>query len=160
MNDYLCYSGTAAEWSSPSAWADVVRIVLPIARKRNQRDASALPGEAITAAISENERQRRTLVGILVRMAAARDITRTAFHTAESFLDALPRNKGLPKVIPDGEGGLVMAWAFPGQPRTLVTLADWTLYPVVRAGSPQAAYLPDTPFDGVIPDEVLAVIPG
>jgi hypothetical protein len=97
---------------------------------------------------------------VVSRLLAAGEISRTTFHAVAAFVEALPRSKCLPKVTSDGEGGLTMAWTVPGQNRTLITLADWTLYAVFQAGSPEAEYLPDVPFAGIIADEILTVIPG
>jgi len=117
--------------------------------------SDALPGEVMTEEVLENENQRRILIGIFGRFAAEDQISRATARAAEKLIDALPRDAVLPVVSLDGEGGVVMAWALPGRARTLATLADGVLWVVARAGTPQAEYLPETPFDGVLPDGLL-----
>ena len=60
---------------------------------------------------------------------------------------------------PDGEGALTLAWSVPGQGRTIVTVADGTLYVVGNAGTLHATYLPDVDFTGALPEDLLALIP-
>lgn len=161
MNEYRSF-GTSVDrdYAPASMWAGFDE--MPVLRPPMQRQAkpsSALPEAVITDEISENEQQRRTLSSILARFAAERQITRTSMHAAEAFIEALPRVKKLPKVAPDGEGGVLMAWER-RQGRTLVTVADWMLYVVAKAGTPWAFYLDDMTFDENIPSDVLTVIPG
>jgi len=80
--------------------------------------------------------------------------------TAEAFLRTLPDNKTLPKLSPDGEGGVMMVWE--GNGRTLLVTADETvLHAVFAAATPDAVYLNDIPFDAAktIPREILDAIP-
>lgn len=121
--------------------------------------ATALPGERLTAAVMQNHEQRRVLLRVLARFGAEGMISMSTLQAAELFVQAFPRGKQLPIVAPDGDGGVLMAWAVPGQGRTLVTVADSMLFVVSRAGAPDAEYLPDLTFDGVIAEEVLAIIP-
>lgn len=158
-------TSTGFDFSPTSIWGEFSHpATLPRPRKRHvarRSDASALPGVAITADVTENEEQRRTLIGILSRFALEREISRTSMHAAQCFVEALPRSKTLPKVSPDGDGGVLFAWSVPGDARTLITVADWMLYAVARAGTLDAQYFEDISFDeGVIPDELLAVISG
>jgi hypothetical protein len=164
MDEYRSFdTSTDTDYAAPSAWAELYEQAparrAPTRQGWRASTTSALPGVAITPEVSENEQHRRTLLSVLSRFAAERSITRTTMHATESFIDALPRGKQLPKVTPDGDGGLLMAWDVPNQARTLATIADWMVYTVVRAGTPQAMYFEDMPFDGVIADQLLAVIP-
>ena len=122
--------------------------------------AEALPGEALTPAVSANIDERRTLQGVFRTFARYGAIGQGTLASLERFLDALPRAKHLPTVAPDGEGGLTLAWAVPGHGRTLVTVEDSTLYVVANAGTHGAHYLPDLDFAGALSDELLALIPG
>lgn len=79
---------------------------------------------------------------------------------AEKFLYLLPMGKRLPKIAPDGEGGLIMAWEGQGEP-ILATVDGPRLHAVIAAGTQDAKYFDDLPFDGPdIPDEILNAIPG
>ncbi|MCM3563716.1 hypothetical protein [Hydrogenophaga intermedia] len=80
-------------------------------------------------------------------------------RAAQGFINALPRGRTLPKLAPDGEGGVVLAWEVPNRGRTLITIADWEAYAVSDAGTKQAQYFDDMPIDGIIPDSLLSVIP-
>lgn len=122
-------------------------------------DNSTFPGEVLTEAVADNVADRRVLLRVLRKLAKDESITRSTLIAAKGFLDALPRAKNLPTVSPDGEGGLTLAWSVPGLGRTLVTVADGTLYIVGNAGTLQATYLPDVDFTGTLPDELLALIP-
>ena len=78
---------------------------------------------------------------------------------AEKFLAVLPKGKVLPKIAPDGEGGLVMAWEAP-EATTLITVDGAYLSAVFGAGLPHAIYIDPIIFDGPrIPNEILHVIP-
>ena len=128
-------------------------------RRKVSASASALPGQAITAAVVELEERRRILVGVVARFANEGEISKSTLQSALAFLDGLPRTAALPKVASDAEGGVLMAWTVPGQARTLVTVADGVVHAVSQAGTPEAGYLPDLPFDGTVPVEVLQIIP-
>jgi len=52
-----------------------------------------------------------------------------------------------------------MAWEVPNSGRTLITLNDSVICGVACAGTPEAFYLEDVRFDGVISDAFLAIIP-
>lgn len=52
-----------------------------------------------------------------------------------------------------------MAWEVPNSGRTLITLNDSVIYGVAGAGTPDAVYLEEVSFYGVIGDAFLAVIP-
>lgn len=164
MDDYRGSDSTStyADYESATGWVNLNEPVRrpPAMRMRRRGSVGALPGIVITAEISENEEHRRTLRGMFARLTSGRLLSQDAMYAAEGFLEALPRHKQLPRVAPDGEGGLLMAWDVPGEGRTLITVGDWVLYAVARAGTAQAHYFDDTPFEEVIPDELLAAIPG
>lgn len=158
MYDFSGYSGSTT-WDSIGEFADASYAPRVQRPSKRRAEASALVGVAITAAVTKNEEERRTIADILSRLAVERYISKTSMHTAQCFIEALPQGKHLPKISPDGEGGVLFAWAVAGHGRTLITLSDWMAYAVADAGTPAARYLSDTPFEGVIADELLAVIP-
>jgi hypothetical protein len=162
MDDYTSYgTSTDVDYAAPSVWAEFYETPRrsPQPKRATRSGTNALPEVVLTEEVSENERKRRTLAGIFAKFAADKEITRSTMYAAETFIEALPRNKDLPQVAPDGEGGLTLAWTVHGHGRTVIALADWMLYPVARAGTNQALYLNDAAFSGVIPDDVLALIP-
>lgn len=164
MENFSTY-GTSTAWSESPAceWGEVTDTTPLLQLKQRARrslDASAFPGLVITREVSENEEHRRVISDILSRFAAEGAIARTTMHAAQCFIEALPRDRRLPTLAPDGDGGVVLAWEVPRDGRTLITLSDWIAYAVARAGTRYAEYLDDMPFDGVlVPDDLLAIIP-
>jgi hypothetical protein len=81
-------------------------------------------------------------------------------RTAQRFLEVLPPDRELPRVAPDGDGGLYMAWGKPGQPTVVVGIVDNAVYGVVAPGTPQSRHIPEQEFDGEnVPPEILSAIP-
>lgn len=165
MEDYgYAQASTDNDYESIGSWSD---FGVPAATQRQRvpkrvpkrYTAEAFPGVAITAKLSENEEHRRALIGIFKKFGSSGQLSPASTISAEIFLRALPHDKDLPKVSLDGEGGLTMAWQVPGQARNLITISDWMIYAVSQAGTVNAIYLPDTPFNGLIPENILAVIP-
>lgn len=75
------------------------------------------------------------------------------------FVSYLPANKILPKVAPDGEGGVVFAWEGL-ESDTLVVIEKGFISAVIRATRPDAEYFHNIPFDcDQIPSEILQAIP-
>ena len=87
-------------------------------------------------------------------------LTAQTSRNAQRFLDLLPSDRKLPKVAPDGDGGLYMAWEKHGEPTVVVGVGDDRLFAVVNPGTPESLHISETAFDGVsIPPEILSVIP-
>jgi len=85
-------------------------------------------------------------------------IDRQTLEAAIVFLQLLPEQIDFPKVIPDGEGGLVMQWDQRQSPALLV-VDRWKLHGVGNAGTDQAEYLePVTLMPSHIPPAVLAIV--
>ena len=81
-------------------------------------------------------------------------------RTAQRFLEVLPTHRELPRVAPDGDGGLYMAWEKPGQTTVVVGIVDNAVYGVVAPGTPKSRHIPEEEFDGEnVPPEILSVIP-
>lgn len=163
MSDYYRSHDTStdSDYAVVSEWADLP-FNYPVDGSNSgvARDARALPGVPITDEVIESERQRRTLGVVLRRFAGERQITRATLRSALDFVGELPHAKVLPRVAPDGDGGVMLVWDTPGQGQTVITLADSMVYAVARAGTAHAHYFDDMPFDGVIEDELLDAIPG
>lgn len=74
------------------------------------------------------------------------------------LLYALGMKKRLPKIAPDGEGGLDLLWD--GDSPVLIVVDGWKLHVVFNAATPQATYLDGVPFNGLsIPDFISKAIP-
>lgn len=133
---------------------------------KNWYDAAVLPGQAVTPSTVAAYRARRRLRQLVDRLCADlsvlgvegrpqhAEMTRAA---SRCFLNALPLSAPLPKVSPDGEGGLIFLWL--DAPKLLVGVDDWTLHYVQAAGTPQAVYRDDVAFaENSLPDELLLAI--
>ncbi|GJI89401.1 hypothetical protein [Duganella hordei] len=79
--------------------------------------------------------------------------------SAIAFFKALPNSKLLPKVAPEGEGGLTAIWQTGNAPLILV-IEDWRFHMVKSATTAAAEYFDGLLFDGEkIPQEVIEAIP-
>ena len=138
--------------------AFMLRTVTP-AQAPAAPDSGALPGELLTEAVATNLEDRRVLLRVFRKLAGDAKITLPTHASLVKFLEALPRDKHLPTVSPDGDGGLTLAWPIHGRGRTLITVANGVLYVVGNAGTPQATYMPEVDLTGTLPDGLLALIP-
>ncbi len=87
-------------------------------------------------------------------------VTTETARTARSLLKILPSDRELPRIAPDGEGGLYMAWEELGEQTVIVGISEDELYAVVGPGTPKSRHVQETKFDqNVIPPEILNVIP-
>jgi hypothetical protein len=87
-------------------------------------------------------------------------LTAETSRNAQLFLDLLPTDRELPKVAPDGDGGLYMAWERPGRPTVIVGVTGDRLFAVVNPGTAKSRHVPEARFDGSsIPGPILDVIP-
>lgn len=79
-------------------------------------------------------------------------------EAASAFLRALPAECRLPKIAPDGEGGVILAWET-AQRELVMSVCGWTLYPVINLSS-KPEHLSGLNFDGEkIPDTILRHLP-
>ena len=82
-----------------------------------------------------------------------------AAATAQRFLKALPSNRELPKVAPDGEGDLLFVWE-PPHGNCIVTVQNNLLHMVDGPGSPYAEHIDAQDYSGDrIPIAILHAIP-
>lgn len=76
-----------------------------------------------------------------------------------AFLKALPDQYRLPKIAPDGEGGVTMRWSL-DHFDVIVSVDGWSLYTTVAPSSDNPEYLDVFNFDGsAVPKEILKHIP-
>lgn len=127
-------------------------------------DVAVMPGEAITDEVLEYKAKRERLlnlismfrrVGFSRTIGRVNKITSQTASAASAFIRALPERFPLPKVVPDGEGGLLLAWTISGE-EFLLVVDNWLLHGVKDAGTPRAVYIEGIPFDGEnIPEAIL-----
>jgi hypothetical protein len=80
-------------------------------------------------------------------------------ETGKRFLKALPFNRELPKVSPDGEGDLLFVWE-PPQGNCVVTIQDRILHVVEQPGTRSVEHIDNQPFTGRrLPVSILPAIP-
>jgi hypothetical protein len=82
-------------------------------------------------------------------------ISSRSLHTALDLLRRLPNRVVLPRFAPDSEGGVILSWTTFGE--TMLTIVeDAMLHFVFNAGSADAVYVDDVPYeDGTIPEILL-----
>lgn len=163
MDDYSGsaeYSGTLSGWGPVPEWNSGEPAPARPTYRRNAQvfDVGALPGETLSAAVLENRQQRRALMSVVLRYERLAAISAATFDSIRLFLDALPRSAPLPKVAPDGEGGLLLAWTLGDGHRTLVTVDDGSLHAVTKAGTAESEYFNNIVFEGDIPGDLLQSI--
>jgi hypothetical protein len=154
-------SGTATEWVSYE-WESEPGLPKYRIQKLGSAalvvDIGVVPGERATAEVLANDRERQLLASVIRKLERHAEVSSASHEAAKTFLDALPRTTPLPKVAPDGDGGLLLAWTLESGTRTLVTIDGWTIHCVSRAGTEMAEYSDDLAFDGTIPVEVQEAI--
>jgi hypothetical protein len=131
-------------------------------------DLSVLPGEAASSEALSRDKDREVLLELVRRFSveglswvsgSTVKISTTTSAAATAFLQALNTARVLPKISPDGEGGLLLVWERVENP-VLVVVEGWRLHLVTAAATPRATYSDDLPFDGEqIPKVVLDAIP-
>jgi hypothetical protein len=111
----------------------------------------------------ERERTRKKLMQLIKRFEAEgvsfgldEEVTCDAAsaEAASAFLRALPAEYPLPKIAPDGEGGVILAWES-AQRELVMCVCGWALYPIINPSS-KPEHLSSLNFDGEkIPDQIL-----
>lgn len=130
-------------------------------------DISVFPGERATAESLKRQRNLRRLRRLIERFAtegfswSSKSISKITSDTAgaaQRFLDLFPSSAKLPKIAPDGDGGLTAVWDRNGN-HDLLVLDGWTLHIVRNAATDHAEYDEDIPFDGqLLPESVKSLI--
>jgi len=131
-------------------------------------DAAVLPGQMVTEDVVTRNKTKARLIE-LIRQFAAEGFSRAdgvdgkiTPETAEAanilFNTLLPAAK-IPKVAPDGEGGLMVVWEHEVDPVVLV-VDNWKVHLITAATTPRAQYFEDLPFDGEqVPRQVIEAVP-
>jgi hypothetical protein len=151
---------TSASSSLYGIGLDAIQVAARIIGKVS-KDSSVHAGRLLSADLLDREKARGLISTSLKRFATESyeglRITSETQTAAQGFISAIGETFDLPKVAPDGEGGLMLVW----EAASVALVVDgWRLHLVVDAGTPHARYFDDLPFDGKnLPDEVLKVVP-
>ncbi len=129
-----------------------------IERKIPERDATSYSDDAATIRSAEHAATIQKLRQLLLRFqnegfsfSGPNDesrITVASRFAAERLLNLLPTEYQLPRIAPDDEGGVILAWPDVGGQSVLITMDGWTLHLVNAPARNAADYLDDLPFDG------------
>lgn len=116
----------------------------------------------------EHENRRAALTAIIQQMETVSPswdgsdgtvISPESSETAIRFLAALPTNRELPKVAPDGEGNVIFVWE-PPHGNCLVTVVPNCLHMVDKPGGLAVQHIDDQEFTGNrIPLLILSALP-
>jgi hypothetical protein len=157
------------EPSIPDEITDNLGAALTSKTMRRQPDAEIVgnPGAALTPETMRRQADAAALIHLIGYLAqdgiswSADDAVKISTGTAKSalmFFQHLPTTSVLPKISPDGEGGLMAVWEKDGGP-TLVIIDNFNIHLATGATTPEAQYFPEFVFDGEqIPDVVLKAI--
>jgi hypothetical protein len=128
-------------------------------------DVAVLPGRNLTADVLSRQdsiKKMKSLLEILFHqpllwgMDAFVEITWETQAASSRFIDLLPEDVAIPRVAPDGEGGLSLYWETQDHRHHLGGVDGWTLHFVFDAGQGNARYLDNVLFDGdEIPDQIV-----
>jgi hypothetical protein len=127
------------------------------------------PGRVLTRSVLAWMRRRRELLALIHQLAGVgfsrvagrvEPVTATAAASAKAFISMLPQGAKLPRVVPDGEGGLMAIWG-DGVGELMAIIDDAHIHFVVHPTAPNAKYYDDVPFSGsdfLLPPEVLEIL--
>jgi hypothetical protein len=130
------------------------------------QELSAFAGQAADVQTLERVRARKRLneavdffrvSGFFSPTGERLHISEVTRALAQRFLKLLPDTIALPQLAPDQDGGLMLYWSGPSE--IVITIEDYRLHCVKNAGTQQAEYLDDVPFEGdAIPAAVFAAL--
>jgi hypothetical protein len=133
----------------------------------DKKDASSNEYVGVNSLTLEYERTQRNLIQLIKRFEVEgfsfgldEEIRCDAAsaEAASAFIRALPAQYLLPKIAPDGEGGIILAWEN-AERELVMSVCGWTLYPVINPLS-KPEHLNSLNFDGEkIPDQILRHLP-
>jgi hypothetical protein len=146
------------ESSWPLSWSDDAPQSQSYRKKAKPQAATVHAGIALTDEVLRNIELRSVLAGVVNKLAFAGEVTSSSRAAACRFLKELPANAPLPKVSPEGDGGVVFAWGSVADGRNLVILEDWAFHVVLNAGTQGAIYHEGLPFAELVPNQVFEAI--
>ena len=130
--------------------------------KRRSPSSAVMPGEALTKEVMARFKEKQNFIA-LIDMFTREDfyqhvdarISETTAEAAKAFFTLLIKKiSKLPKIAPDGDGGLLSVWENDGATAMLV-IDGWSLHFVTHAMTPNANYFDDVRFnEEEIPAEI------
>jgi hypothetical protein len=131
-------------------------------------DVAVLPGRNLTSEFLSREAEERKLKSLIEHffrnplsweMHEPTPVTWDTQLATLRFIDLLPDDVALPRVAPDGEGGITLHWETPDHRYHLGGVDGWRLHFVFDAGQAHARYIDDVSFSGdEIPDQILQLL--
>lgn len=128
-------------------------------------DVAVLPGRNLTAALLLRENSLRKIKSLIESFFyepfswGTDEPTAITWETqlaSSRFIDLLPDDVVLPRVAPDGEGGVTLHWETQDHRHHLGGVDGWRLHFVFDAGQEHARYVDNIKFDGdEIPGQIL-----
>jgi hypothetical protein len=128
-------------------------------------DVAVLPGRNLTADLllrQNNLKKIKSLIETFFREPFSwgthepTEITWETQVASSRFIDLLPDDVALPRVAPDGEGGVTLHWETQDHRHHLGGVDGWRLHFVFDAGQEDARYVDNIKFDGdEIPNQIL-----
>lgn len=131
-------------------------------------DAFAYSGESATLRAAEHDTavealavllERFQIIGFSLGAAERVTITKATEDAALTVLRNLTPEYQLPKLAPDGEGGVLLVWETADK-SVILTVHGWTLHLVQAPAAALSDYVDDVPFDGqALPERIRKLIP-
>ena len=150
------------------AYFDIGGAAAPRPRVVRHTTTSAALGAISVYYDSAFENRREALAQLIQYFAAtgltwsdqeARPIEQASMETALAVIGAIPHTRALPKVTPDGEGGVMLVWDSEGS-KAMITVAGTTLFPVIDPGEATSEHMQELVFAGdALPIQLLGMIP-
>ena len=81
-------------------------------------------------------------------------VDKESLYSARNFLLSLPETFPLPKIYPDGDGGIMFVWSTPTK-STIMVIEGIVFHLVKNAGSDQAEYFDGIPLQEIPPQELI-----
>jgi hypothetical protein len=139
----------------------------PQVRPDPSDNAAVFPGKLANADTIRYEKKREELITLVKQLSSDPFSWNSNAHcvvdgdtaiAATRFLSRIPTPWKLPRLAPNGEGGLIMIWDHDAS-QAIVVVTEWKLHLVSNPGTSAAAYIDDEPFDGeTIPTEFISVL--
>ena len=130
--------------------------------RRSVSSSAVLPGVALTDEVIARIKEKQNFIA-LIDMFARKDffqnedakITDTTAEAAKAFFTLLIKKVSkLPKIVPDGDGGLLSVWE-KDETTAMLVIDGWNLHLVTHAMTPNAIYYDDRRFnEEEIPTEI------
>ena len=85
-------------------------------------------------------------------------VTTQTGRNARQFIDLISDKYELPKVAPDGEGGLVFGWEKDDTASVVVGFTNKAIFAVQAPGTSNSKYFDEVSYCGTIPSDILDIL--